>query len=40
MTKEDIKRATDVMLAYAQGKSIQRQNPNGKWIDCGRPMFD
>ena len=39
-TKEDIKRATDVMLAYAQGKTIQRQDPNGKWNDCPVPMFD
>ena len=39
-TKEDIKRATDVMLAYGQGKIIQRQDPDGKWIDCDRPMFD
>ena len=39
-TKEDIKRATEVMLAYAQGKTIQRQDPDGKWIDCTVPMFD
>ena len=39
-TKEDIKRATEVMLAYAQGKTIQRQDPNGKWNDCPVPMFD
>ena len=39
-TKEDIKRATEVMLAYAQGKTIQRQDPDGKWVDCVVPMFD
>ena len=39
-TREDIKRATEVMLAYAQGKTIQRQDPNGKWNDCPVPMFD
>ena len=39
-TKEDIKRATEVMLAYAQGKIIQRQNADGKWVDCSVPMFD
>ena len=39
-TKEEIKRATDVMLAYAQGNIIQRQGPDGKWIDCPVPMFD
>ena len=39
-TKEDIKRATEVMLAYAQGKNIQIQGPDGKWVDCIAPMFD
>ena len=40
MTKEEIKKAAKVMLAYAQGKIIQRQNPDGKWVDCAVPMFD
>ena len=40
MTKEDIKKATEVMLAYAQGKIIQKQGADGKWIDCAHPMFD
>ena len=40
MTKENIKKAAEVMLAYTQGKDIQRQDSNGKWIDCSIPMFD
>lgn len=40
MTKEEIKKAAKVMLAYAQGESIQRQDPNGNWVDCVSPTFD
>ena len=40
MTKEEIKQAAKVMLAYAQGESIQRQDPNGNWVDCVSPTFD
>ena len=40
MTREEIRAAAKVMEAYADGKKVQRQDINGRWIDCDNPMFD
>ena len=33
MTREEIKRRAELYSALAEGKTIQVQNPNGKWED-------
>ena len=33
MTREEVKRRAELYSALAEGKTIQVQNPNGKWED-------
>lgn len=40
MTREDAKRKAEVMMAYAEGKSIQVKDHFGIWEDAANPLFD
>lgn len=39
MTREDAKRAAEVMLAYADGKEIEAWNSKTGWEECNEPYF-
>ncbi len=40
MTREEAKRKAEVMLAYAEGKTIQVIDCSGTWGDAANPLFD
>lgn len=40
MTREEIREAANVMLAYAEGKEIEGLLDNGDYSDCGIPHWD
>ncbi len=40
MTKEEARKAAEVMLAYADGKKIELKNIYGIWSKIDTPLFD
>ena len=40
MTREEERKATEVMLAYANGEKIEYcENGTNEWLDCDDPNF-
>lgn len=40
MTREQARKAAEVMLAYANGKKVETMNIDGKWEEIEGPSFD
>lgn len=40
MTREETNEVIKVMSAYVNGKKIQYQNDDGRWVDTPNPLFD
>lgn len=42
MTKEEIKKAAEVMLAYVEGKTIECKEfeESEEWVECKYPLFN
>ncbi|MGM9861656.1 MAG: hypothetical protein ACI30W_03590 [Muribaculaceae bacterium] len=41
MTQEEVKKAVEVMMAYADGKEIEyRKRGDAKWLDCPTPDYN
>lgn len=40
MTRDEARKAAEIMLAYADGKEIEMVNPFGEWVTIKTPKFN